>query len=179
MNEQDPSRAERIEIDAGIDGIVLRQLGPEDAQRYFDLVDYDREHFKNVGEPTADNYKTVEAVRRSIINPKWEDTDKVRFGIWENGIMVGSINYKPLDKTTVELGYWVGKEYVGHAYASKAVQTLVPHLFSQGWRWVEAWAAVGNDASRKTLHKAGFTEYPEPDKGQGLVKFELQNPNTA
>jgi hypothetical protein len=64
-----PPRDERIEI-YGSDGVVLRQLIPEDSQPYFDLIEYDRAHLSQFDDDTAAKYKTVEDVLESIVNPK-------------------------------------------------------------------------------------------------------------
>lgn len=165
------------EIDGGIEGVLLRPLTVDDAQRYFDLIDHDREHFRRVREPTADKYPTVESVRRSLEAAEQNGTGRVRLGIWSGHVMVGSINYEPIDTNTVEMGYWVGGAYTGHGYAARAVRTLIPHIFEQGWRWIEAWAVLDNMASRRTLRSAGFVEPPNTEHGEQVVKFELQNPN--
>jgi ribosomal-protein-serine acetyltransferase len=164
---------EHLEINAGINGVVLRQLTVDDAERYFELIDFDRTHFTSVDEDTANKYLTVDDVRKRL----YGDEEKVRLGIWADGVMVGSANYRPFSvgKSKVEIGYWIGKQYSGHGYAADAVRTLTPYLFSQGWPEVEAWAREKNKASQKTLRKAGFTE--RPDRIGDFVKFVLETPH--
>src|SRR3990167_6087043 len=122
MGEQD-SRPAPIEIEAQ-DGLVLRQLISKDAQNYFDLIEYDRTHLSRHDEDTAIKYPTLESVQESIDNPK--NPDRLRFGIWDGETMVGSINLTLDIQHSAEIGYWVGKEYIGHSYATKAIRALIP-----------------------------------------------------
>lgn len=142
---------ERLEI-PGPDGMVLKQLVPDDAQRYFDLIEYDRGHLSQHGEMTAQKYPTVGKVRDSIENP----TSKLRLGIWAGDTMVGSINLTP-QEDTAEIGYWMGKQYTGHGYAAKAVQALAVHTFAtRDYNHLFAIVDRDNSASIRTLEKAGF-----------------------
>ncbi|HEU5005187.1 MAG TPA: GNAT family N-acetyltransferase [Candidatus Saccharimonadales bacterium] len=150
MHEQGQS-SRLIEIH-GPDGVVLRELTVDDAQRYFDLVDFDRDHLSQHGEPTAQNYSSLEKARERLANPG----EKQRFGIWVNGEMVGSINLTP-QEDTAELGYWIGKQHVGHGYAAKATQALVKHAFAvEPWNYIFAIVDKDNQASVRTLENAGF-----------------------
>jgi RimJ/RimL family protein N-acetyltransferase len=158
----------RQEIDADIDGVVLRELTPEDAQAYFDLIDADREHFRSVREDTADNYDSVDKVIESFTT---QSSERKRFGIWHGGVLVGSMNYEPVDEHAVEVGYWVGKEHAGHHYAGKALRTLTAYLFEEGWNEIQARAWVNNTASRRTLVYGHFLyQYYIDDDGYALYK---------
>lgn len=157
-----PPQNERIEIE-GQNGIALRQLVPEDAQAYFNLIDYDRAHMSQFDDDTADKYKTMDDVRESIVNPK--SLYRQRFGIWAGDKMVGSINLDPTRKRDgTEVGYWIGKEHTGHGYAAKALEAIIPFAFEsrpdKGHLFAKV--AIGNHASRKTLEKCGF-KYSGPD----------------
>jgi len=157
-----PPQNERIEI-IGADGMALRQLVPEDAQAYFDLIDYDRAHMSQFDDDTATKYQTLEDVKESIVNPK--SLYRQRFGIWVDNTMVGSINLDPTRKRDgTEVGYWIGKEHIGHGYAAKALETIIPFAFEsrpdKGHLFAKV--AIGNHASRKTLEKCGF-QFSGPD----------------
>lgn len=151
-------QGERIELQ-GPDNMVLKQLVLDDAQTYFDLIDYEREHLSQYEDDTANKYQTVDDVRQSIEKP---NPYRLRFGIWVDDKMVGSIN---LDRTEmeyhgrdgVEVGYWIGAEHIGHGYASGALQILIPFAFEQsGVDRIYAQVATPNTASLKTLEKNGF-----------------------
>ena len=143
-----------IEIE-GWEGIKLKQLFIEDAQAYFELIEYDRAHLSQFNGETAENYPDVAAVIRSITNP--ENPDKLRFGIWDGDQMVGSINLTPKQNQIAEIGYWIGKQHTGHAFAAKAAQSLSEHAFEGlGYDTVFAHVIVGNEASKRTLLNSGF-----------------------
>lgn len=152
MSEQVVQPA-RIEIE-GADEISLKQLKPEDSQAYFDLIEHDRPHLSQFGDDTAEKYPTTEAVKESIESPK--NPTKLRFGIYVRDKMVGSINLTP-QETEPEIGYWIGKEHVGHGYATDAVKLLSNYAFTNfGLDQLYGVVTVGNVASRKTLEKTGF-----------------------
>ena len=159
MSEQ-VTKPARIEIE-GSDGIALRQLVPEDAQAYFDLIEYDRAHLSQAHgraqDETAEKYKTVEDVRQSIVDPVIPE--KLRFGIWVSDTMVGSNNLTQRDDDNfeVESGSWIGKQYTGHNYAYLARKLLIDLAFSRlGYQVIISEIAVGNKASRKSVEKSGF-----------------------
>ncbi len=144
----------RIEI-PGPAGITLRQLYVEDAEAYFGLIDYDRAHLSQFNDETAEKYPSFLAVANSLVNP--QNPARLRFGIWDGEVMVGSINLTPKDNRTAEIGYWVGKQHTGHGYASEAVKALSKYAFDQTEAdLLFANVAVGNQASKRTLEKAGF-----------------------
>ena len=164
-----------IEIDGGPEGVLLRELTIDDAQRYADLIAYDREHFRSVGEPTADRYQSKEDVEKSFERV----SEKVRFGIWVDGVMVGSINYSPRANNTAEIGYWIGKQYTRHGSAAKATRVLIDHLFGQGYASVDAWARQDNTASRKTLVSAGMEEWGPDPHDSAHIQYGRRNPAFA
>lgn len=171
MNEQLIETEDRAEIQ-GADGIVLRQLIPTDANRYFELIDADRTHFKHGQEVTPAKYPDVESVRRSIEVP---DPRRTRFGIWENDVMVGSINLTDKRPGAAELGYWVGGEYKGSGYAHRAVVALTEHVFNNlGITELVAWVSPKNVPSIKTLEKSGFRQ---DVTSENETRYVLDNPN--
>jgi RimJ/RimL family protein N-acetyltransferase len=72
--------------------------------------------------------------------------------------MVGSINIQPLTEDRAEIGYWIGKQYVGNRYATTALKMLSDFsLTSLCYRKIETHIAVGNEGSRKTTENAGYS----------------------
>jgi len=166
MGDQElPPRGERIEID-GPDGLAIRQLIPDDDQAYFDALHHDPGRFQHGEEATLRKYPTVESVRASIEDP---DPNRLRFGIWDGGKMVGTINLQFNRPRSAELGVWSG--YGGHGYSERSARLLIPHAFENfDLDKLTAWAATENTGSRKILEKLGFTQMTE---GQGQVFYEL------
>lgn len=152
MSEQ--LRSERIEIE-GQDGLKLRQLIWADARDYFELIDYDRAHLSQYGDDTAKKYDTYGKVLDSIVNPK--NPSKLRFGIWQDETMVGSIGLTPEAERNAEIGYWIGKEHIGHGHATEAVKTLTQFAFDQlGLELLYAKVAADNKPSDRVLKKSGY-----------------------
>lgn len=144
----------RIEVATQHDTVLLRQLTLADAQTYFDLIDSDRPHYSQFDDVTAQKYQTVADVEESIRNPK---PNKYRFGIWDGDVMVGSNNLTIGEDGCAEIGYWVGSQYTGSKYASRALAPLMEFAFTTlGVREVFTRIVEGNIASRKTAEHAGL-----------------------
>jgi RimJ/RimL family protein N-acetyltransferase len=166
MSEQVANPA-RIEIE-GTDGLAVRQLIPDDDQAYFEALHHDPARFQHGEEKTLRKYPTVESVRASIEDP---DPNKLRlrFGIWDGDTMVGTINLRFNRPKSAELGYWSG--FKGHHYSERAAQLLIPYAFSNyDIDKLTAWAAAGNEGSRKILGRLGFVQVTN---GQDQVMYEL------
>lgn len=55
-----------------------------------------------------------------------------------------------------ELGYWIGRPFWGHGFATEAARAVVDHLFRLGYERVQSAHFVDNPASARVLEKAGF-----------------------
>lgn len=158
--EPTPKPHKRIIVTSPTDTVVLKQLISTDAPDYFNRVEENRAHLSqrhgyHTADPTAENYPTVESVLDSIVNPKIPD--KIRFGIWDGDVFVGSNNLTPRSEGRAELGSWIGGNYIGHNYAARARALLVNYAFNiAGFEEVFCEIAVGNMASRKSVERSGF-----------------------
>jgi RimJ/RimL family protein N-acetyltransferase len=74
------------------------------------------------------------------------------------GEVLGGLTLHHLDRMRdgVELGYWLFAEARGRGIATRAVEAVVDHAFSNGIYRVEAHVRVGNAASERVLERAGF-----------------------
>ncbi len=166
-------RAIRVVLKSEDDTVVLKQLYPEDAENYFKLVDSDSAHLSQHGDDTASKYPSVEAALESIVHPR--NPDKYRFGIWDGDIMVGSDNLTPKERNRAELGSWIAKEYIGNRYAGRARKLLVDFAFNQlHLDEVFCEVTIGNEPSRKSVERSGFTLSGEHD---GKWTFVLKRSN--
>lgn len=155
MSETINEAPERIILRDPETGLEIRQLIEDDAQLYFDLVDYDRPHLSQFGDETAQKYSSVSDVARSILQPA--NPAKYRFGIWDENTMVGSINLTPQPDDQVEIGWWVGKQHTGRGYAQRAARLLIEYALEElQAKKVVAFIKNGNEASRKTAEAAGL-----------------------
>ena len=158
MTEQRTSVTARMEVE-GADGVAIRQLISEDAPHYFNLVDYDREHLsqEHNGErdETADKYQRVEDVLESIDHP--QRLNRLRFGIWDGDIMVGSNSLDLLGDGRGKSGSWIGKQYVGHQYAARGRKLLLELAFERlGLSEVISEILPDNTYSLRSVESSGY-----------------------
>jgi ribosomal-protein-serine acetyltransferase len=138
-------------------GVFLRQLVLEDAVPLFELIDRNRDHLSQWNESTARRYPRLSAVQKSIKKPS--NPDRLRFGIWDRKVMVGSINLTPDPDfaTLASIGYWMGSEYEGRGYATTATKALTLWGFSiRGFSSIIALVHRDNRASFKVLWRSGY-----------------------
>ncbi|EKE20447.1 MAG: acetyltransferase related protein [uncultured bacterium] len=157
-----------LEIDANI---ALKQYIISDSEAIFKLIDNDRSHLSQHGDTTAQKYPTLESVRNSIVNP--ENTSRLRFGIWDRDVFVGTINITPnedtLENPIAEVGYFLGEDYQGKGYIGKSLERLIQYAFSElNIQMVYATVARGNNRSANVFIRAGFRENNIPDDQRGF-----------
>ncbi len=140
------------------EGLVLKQFTPEDAQVIFDLIDRNREHLSQNGDQTSEKYPTLESVLESITHPS--NPNRLRFGIWENGTYVGTINLtiqETQEGKEAEIGYYLGKEFEGRGYMTKAAKRIVQYSLDElQLNEVHAWLNRNNSRSAETIKRAGL-----------------------
>lgn len=79
---------------------------------------------------------------------------------------MGSINLTPdhANPNRGEIGYYLGKEFQGNGYMSRAVSALSSYAFDiLGYKELYAKVAKGNTASEKVLAGAGYNLSEEKD----------------
>ncbi|HKH31069.1 MAG TPA: GNAT family N-acetyltransferase, partial [Gaiellaceae bacterium] len=95
----------------------------------------------------------------------------------ETGEVIGAgmLHHLELERSIVEIGYFVLPQARGRGVATTIARMLAEHAFSLGVARVAAYVNVGNDASDRALERAGFTRegivrsMPKPD-GQRVDK---------
>lgn len=178
MDANEISEPERLEIDGGVNEVVLKELGHEDAVQIFSLVNFDTEHFTSVGEVTPEVCGSVDDVQTWLADVKSgmpEGWERVELGIWHQTEMVGCTGYAAKGQQAI-FWNWVGKEHIGHGYGGDSIRTLVPHLIQRGHRVIEAQVRVDNGASRRNMQKTGF----EPvDQRNGYIRFRFNGHDTS
>ena len=86
-----------------------------------------------------------------------EGEEGVVFMIERDDTLIGCTGYRAFDLDHAELGYWIGKPYWGHGYATEAVRALIAHAFdTDGFAYLRAGHFADNPASRSILRKVGF-----------------------
>lgn len=78
----------------------------------------------------------------------------------EDNRLIGGINVSNIRRgicQSASIGYWMGEDFAGHGYMSRAVALLLPYLFDhQGLHRVEAACLPTNEPSMAVLKKCGF-----------------------
>lgn len=149
-----------IEI-ASPDGVInLRQFTLDDAREIFELIDRNREHLSQHGEDTAEKYPTLESVVESIAKPS--NLKRLRFALRNaDGEYVGSINLTQDEHNSErgEIGYYLGKKFMGKGYAGRAVEALTRYgLDRLGYQVIFGMVAETNTPSINILTRTGYEE---------------------
>jgi RimJ/RimL family protein N-acetyltransferase len=140
---------ENMERDPNIE---LRPLSVNDAEAYFRFMDENRAFFANFNNTPADKYPDVESVRVALSDPV-----KLRWGLYQDGELVGTINLKPwkTEERVGEIGYLVAENKSGQGIATKAVRDVI-ELNKDRYESFIATVDPLNEASVRVLQKAGF-----------------------
>jgi ribosomal-protein-alanine N-acetyltransferase len=78
-------------------------------------------------------------------------------GLEHEGQLIGAVGYIEGEDGHAEIGYWIGKPWWGHGFATEAAQTLVQHCFgSAGFRRLTCGHFIDNPASGRVIAKLGF-----------------------
>lgn len=74
-----------------------------------------------------------------------------------DGELIGAVGLIECGGRTAEIGYWIGKPYWGHGFATEAARALVDHAFGRlGYRRLTCGHFVDNPASARVIAKLGF-----------------------
>lgn len=147
----------RLVLHTSDDSVLLKEFVKEDAQPLFELIKNNREHLGQWDDPTSEKYPDFESVLSSITHPR--NPAKIRFGIWYNGVLAGTINFTHKPAYTGEIGYWIGSEFCGKGLATIATCTIIDYGFLVSYtKHMTAIARIENIASQRVLKKAGMKE---------------------
>ena len=84
------------------------------------------------------------------------------FAITVEGKAVGGIGFhaeKDVHRRTAVIGYWLGERYWGRGIATEAVRAMSDYAFRNfDFIRLQAFVFEWNDASRRVLEKAGYTQ---------------------
>ncbi len=78
-------------------------------------------------------------------------------GVEHEGKLIGAVGYIEGDERQAEIGYWIGKPWWGHGFATEAAGALVAHCFGPaGFLRLTCGHFVDNPASARVIAKLGF-----------------------
>jgi len=138
--------------------ITLRQFSAADAGDIFDLIDRNRDHLSQHDDDTAGKYPSVRSVLNSIVSPK--NPERLRMGIWAGKEFAGTINLTRFNGcASFEVGYYLGSEFLGRGYMTRAVNKIVEYAFTEK-KACQVFANVhpDNEESMAVLERAGFSK---------------------
>ncbi|MEI9901269.1 MAG: GNAT family N-acetyltransferase [Hyphomicrobium sp.] len=84
-------------------------------------------------------------------------SDEFVRAVEHNGELIGAVGYIERDSEQAEIGYWIGKPWWGHGYATEAARALVKHCFGEaGFKRLTCGHFIDNSASARVIKKLGF-----------------------
>lgn len=85
-----------------------------------------------------------------------EEGERV-FGIERDAELIGICGFTMDSNCDAELGYWIGKPYWGHGYATEAASAVMAYGFTKaGVRRFVCRHLAGNPGSARVIQKLGF-----------------------
>ncbi len=92
-------------------------------------------------------------------------------GIELQGTLIGCCGFMPIaresegnhDEQSVEIGYWIGKDYWGRGFATEAATAIVAECKRRGFSHLHAGHFHDNPASARVLIKLGFKHVGHKD----------------
>jgi [ribosomal protein S5]-alanine N-acetyltransferase len=96
--------------------------------------------------------------REFLASPAKENELRLMIRLRSDGRLCGGIGLHPDNQhPRAELGYWIGRPYWGHGYATEAARAVVRYGFEQlKLNRIFAVHFAGNDASGRVLQKIGM-----------------------
>ena len=152
------------------DDLILTYLSPADADRFYALVDRNREHLGRWFS-WVDQYQSVsDAVGFAEANlRRMAKLTGMTCLVWHRGDLAGLVDLLNVEFASrqVEIGFWLGEAFQGHGIARKAVAAVVGYAYrGLGFTLIQAKVRPGNCRSERLLAALHFT--PERE-GKSLV----------
>jgi RimJ/RimL family protein N-acetyltransferase len=157
--------------------INLRKLTMDDAITIVNLMDYKiAKYLYQVPYP----YRIDDAL--NFIKSSYDDfklRKAITFAIdYKNKsksllLLAGTIGLKDIDyvNKTVDIGYWIGKQYQGKGIATECVRLVVNYAFDElKLKEISAYVFPDNNSSIKVLEKNGFEKTKEVNEYHPISK---------
>ena len=141
--------------------LKLSLLSIDDAKALFEFETVNREFFEEFVPPRPDAYfifaKFIDIL--DILLEEQKDKKSLFFLIKdENGEIIGRINMIDIDwiTKTADVGYRVGKKYIGKGLAVQALEMLKSEALFLGIKRIYAKTTIDNIPSQKVLERCCF-----------------------
>ncbi len=174
MSESVPLTREPITLKREGDSTTLRQLVPDDAGIYYELITQDLDHLRQYDDRITEKYPNAESFKNSVLHPINPNT--YRFGIWDAQVLVGGTNLTVVNDKA-EIGFWTGVQHTGHGYARRGQGLLIDFAFDTlALDEVYCEIMVDNEASKHLVEELGFEiseEFVEEDNTH-MLRYTLK-----
>ena len=139
------------------------------AQEIFETEDRSRDEFEPwLGwiKETHSPDDTLEFLKKS--HSEWEKGINFVFGIFHNKKFIGTISalHAAFQHRRIEIGYWLGSDFVHHGYMNEAVLLLEKELFRIGFNRIVIHTDVLNTKSARVAKQAGYIH-------EGILRQEI------
>ncbi len=142
--------------------LFLRPTWPDDLDEFVALLNQ-QEVARNIGTKalpdTAERAMDVIAAPRDPLLPHFF----INLVSDDGTRLIGSIGLGR-DGDDVELGYWIGRAYWGHGYASEAVEAVLNNAWMLGHKRIVARHVADSEATAHVLTKTGFRSTGETSR---------------
>ena len=146
----------------------LRPLSMQDAPRMTDLLQEPQIAANGLGIPQPYQLTDAEHMLERVLKGPEKNQFTWAITLHENSELIGIITLIVITPhRRAEIGYWLGKDYWNHGYATEAAQTLIRDAFARHQlNRLYAKSFTGNKASVRVLEKLGM-------KYEGLLRQHL------
>lgn len=154
-----------LPVDLG-DGALVRRVALSDLSEIWALVQSERERI-GVWMPWVEATKTIEDQRRWVEHVLADERSLDGAAVFVDGAYAGGTGLM-VDAFGIagEIGYWIGSEYEGKGYVTRAVRAMIDIGFKElGLHRIFIRAGVDNVRSRAIPERLGFAR-------EGLLRGE-------
>jgi ribosomal-protein-serine acetyltransferase len=138
----------------------LRLLEMSHAPALFRLVASNRDHLRP-WLPWVDRMRVENDAENYILRSlgRYSAGTEAHFGIWFHGMLAGSITVERIDawNRVAEIGYWLGKEFVGRGIMRRTTAALIDYLIDRrAINRIEIRCTTANVSSQSIPLRLGF-----------------------
>lgn len=139
----------------------LALIEPHHAARLHALVKDSYDHLREWSNWLKDPDLPIEHTQEWVVKnqQRYASGDGYEIGIWYEGEMAGQIGYNYFEKQDrrTEIGYWLGKQFVGKGLVTRACTALIENAFGDlEFNRIEIRCGTENSRSRKVAERLGF-----------------------
>lgn len=156
------------------ESITLEQLHLADADKYFDLFDTNRDHFRVHDHRLSQGFTTIKSVEQQL-SPY---SSSIFYAVIRDGDFIGSTTLLTNRHQNPELTCWIDKNHVSKGLATIACRlTLAKGVADFDMQKFDALVAPTNTASLRLVQKLGFQHEHTLEEDE-LYTLDLAKPRS-